>query len=54
MGRAGTQNLAYAPVLLGFGECLLAGMNLLALGYQVNAYITTATSTHVTIAKKYL
>jgi dihydrofolate reductase len=52
-GLVEEMHLAYAPVLLGSGECLLAGMDLLALGYQVNAHITT-NSMHVLIAKKNL
>jgi dihydrofolate reductase len=47
-------HLAYAPVLLGSGECLLAGMNLPSLGYQVHAHVTTANVMHMTIAKKAL
>ena len=45
-------HLAYAPVLLGCGECLLAGMDQPALGYQVNEHVTTVASVHVTIGKK--
>jgi hypothetical protein len=45
-------HLAYAPVLLGSGESLLAGMDLMALGYHLNAHITTANSMHALIAKK--
>jgi dihydrofolate reductase len=45
-------HLAYAPVLLGSGECLLAGMDLPALGYQVDACRNSANCLHVTIAKK--
>jgi hypothetical protein len=44
--------LAYAPVLLGLGERLLGGMDLPALGYQVNEHATTAASMHVMIVKK--
>jgi dihydrofolate reductase len=47
-------HLAYVPVLLGSGECLLGGMDLSALGYQVNEHLTTAASMHVMIAKKKL
>jgi dihydrofolate reductase len=45
-------HLAYAPVLLGAGECLLGGLDLPALGYQVSQQVTTPVSMHVTIAKK--
>src|SRR6202034_1526147 len=43
-GLVDEMHLAYAPVLLGSGECLLAGMDLTALGYQVNEHVTTAAS----------
>jgi hypothetical protein len=46
------KGLAYAPVLLGSGECLLGDMDLAALGYQVNEYVTTAASMHVMIGRK--
>jgi len=45
-------HLAYAPVLLGSGECLLAGMDLSALGYHVISHVTTVSVMHVLIAKK--
>ncbi|MGA8437207.1 MAG: hypothetical protein WB762_10315 [Candidatus Sulfotelmatobacter sp.] len=45
-------HLAYAPVLLGWGECLLAGMDLPALGYQGNEHVATVASMHVVMAKK--
>jgi riboflavin biosynthesis pyrimidine reductase len=45
---------AYAPVLLGSGEGLLEGMDLLALGFELNAHIATANSMHMLIAKKNL
>ncbi len=51
-GLVDEMHLAYAPVLLGSGECLLAGMDLPALGYQLSAHITTTNSMHLTIAKK--
>jgi dihydrofolate reductase len=47
-------HLAYSPVLLGSGESLLAGVDLPALGYQLNAHTSTANSMHVLIAKKNL
>jgi dihydrofolate reductase len=53
-GLVDEMHLAYAPVLLGSGECLLGGMDLPALGYQVNEHVTTAASMHVMIAKKKL
>jgi dihydrofolate reductase len=45
-------HLAYAPVLLGSGECLLAGMDLSALGYHVISHVPTVSVMHVLIAKK--
>jgi dihydrofolate reductase len=51
-GLVDEMHLAYAPVLLGSGECLLAGLDVPALGYQLNAHTTTANSMHVLIAKK--
>jgi dihydrofolate reductase len=51
-GLVDEMHLAYAPVLLGSGECLLAGLDLPALGYQQSAHTTTANSMHVLIAKK--
>jgi dihydrofolate reductase len=53
-GLVDEMHLAYAPVLLGSGECLLAGLELPALGYQQNAHCTTANSMHVLISKKML
>jgi dihydrofolate reductase len=51
-GLVDEMHLAYAPVLLGAGECLLEGLDLPALGYQVNQQVTTPVSMHVMIAKK--
>ena len=51
-GLVDEMHLAYAPVFLGSGESLLAGMDLPALGYQVNEHVTTAASMHVMVAKK--
>ena len=51
-GLVDEMHLAYAPVLLGSGECLLAGMDLSALGYHVISHVTTVSVLHVLIAKK--
>jgi len=51
-GLVDEMHLAYTPVLLGFGECLLAGMDLPALGYHVTSHVTTVRVMHVLIAKK--
>jgi dihydrofolate reductase len=51
-GLVDEMHLAYAPVLLGSGECLLAGMDLPTLGYHVTSHVTTVNVMHVLIAKK--
>jgi len=43
--------LAIAPVLLGRGENLFAGLDLPALGYQVAEHVVSEAATHVVIAK---
>jgi len=45
-------HLAIAPVLLGSGEHLLSGIDLLKLGYQCNEHIATPSATHVVITKR--
>jgi dihydrofolate reductase len=44
-------HLAVAPVLLGEGEPLLAGMNLTALGYRVHESVATPHAHHVFLKK---
>lgn len=44
-------HLAIAPVLLGCGEHLLAGIDLPGLGYQCTEHVTTPNTTHVVITK---
>ena len=39
------------PVLLGSGEPLLAGIDILALGYKCTEHVTTATATHFVLTK---
>lgn len=41
-----------APVFVGSGESLLAGMDLPSLGYHPTSHITTVSVMHVLIAKK--
>jgi dihydrofolate reductase len=41
-----------APVLLGGGEPLFAGMDLPALGYEVTEHVPTDKATHVVISKR--
>jgi dihydrofolate reductase len=44
-------HLAVAPVLLGEGEPLLAGVNLTALGYRVHESVATPRAQHVFLKK---
>jgi dihydrofolate reductase len=44
-------HLAISPVLLGGGEALLAGIDLLALGYRCTEHVATPAATHVVITK---
>ena len=44
-------HLAVAPILLGAGEHLLAGIDLSALGYTCTKWVASAKATHYTIAK---
>ena len=43
--------IAVSPLLLGSGEHLFAGIDLLALGYTCTKSVATAKATHYTIAK---
>jgi dihydrofolate reductase len=45
-------HIAVSPVLLGGGEPLLRGIDLLALGYAVAAYMPTEKAAHVVIARQ--
>ena len=52
-GLIDEMHLAIAPVLLGSGEHLLAGINALELGYQVAEHVPTAgAATHVVLTKR--
>jgi dihydrofolate reductase len=44
-------HVAIAPVLLGTGEALLAGIDLPALGYRVSEHVATPNATHVVFAR---
>jgi dihydrofolate reductase len=50
-GRIDEIHLAVAPVLLGEGEPLLAGINLTALGYRVDEHASTPLAQHVFLQK---
>jgi dihydrofolate reductase len=45
-------HLAIAPVLLGTGEHLLTGIDLLKLGYECTEHVATPQVTHVVLTKK--
>jgi dihydrofolate reductase len=45
-------HLAVSPVLLGRGEHLLAGLDLLALGYERTEFVSTPAAAHYVVVKK--
>ena len=45
-------HLAFAPVLLGSGEALFAGIDVSALGYEVTEHVPTDSATHVVLTKR--
>jgi len=44
-------HLAISPVLLGSGEHLLTGLDLVALGYRVTEHVASEAATHVVLAR---
>ena len=44
-------HLAISPVLLGRGEHLLAGIDLVSLGYRCTEHASTSHATHVVLAR---
>jgi len=44
-------HLAISPALLGSGEHLLTGIDMLSLGYQCTEHVTTENAMHVVLAK---
>lgn len=50
-GLVDEMHLAIAPVLLGQGESLLAGIDLVRLGFTVTRHVSTALATHVVLAR---
>ncbi len=47
-----TMHLAISPVLLGSGEHLFTGIDLVKLGYQCERHVATPSATHMIIAKR--
>jgi dihydrofolate reductase len=45
-------HLAIAPVLLGAGEALFAGINAASLGLQCVEHVPTARATHVVLKRR--
>jgi hypothetical protein len=45
-------HLAIAPVVLGSGEHLLAGIDLPALGYDCTEHVPTPRATHIVLTKR--
>jgi len=45
-------HLAFAPVLLGSGEALFAGVDLAALGYDVTERVPTEAATHIVLTRR--
>jgi dihydrofolate reductase len=45
-------HLAIAPVLLGAGEALFAGLDLPRLGYRCTEHVPTASATHIVLSRQ--
>ena len=45
-------HLAFAPVVLGSGEALFDGIDMLALGYEVAEHVSTGSATHIVLTKR--
>ena len=50
-GLVDEMHLAIAPVLLGRGEHLLAGIDMVSLGYECSEHASTSHATHVVLTK---
>jgi dihydrofolate reductase len=50
-GLIDEMHLAISPVLLGRGEHLLAGIDMVKLGYRCTEHVTTKLATHVVLTK---
>ena len=51
-GLIDEMHLAVSPVLLGSGEHLLAGIDMLKLGYECTEHVPTANATHVVLTRR--
>jgi dihydrofolate reductase len=45
-------HLAISPILLGSGESLLSGIDMVALGYECVEHVPTAKATHIVLRKR--
>ena len=52
VGLVDEMHIAVSPALLGSGEHLLAGLDLLALGFERTEYVNTPSAAHYVLAKK--
>lgn len=43
---------AVAPILLGAGESLFAGLDMVALGYYCSAHVASANATHIVLSRR--
>ena len=50
-GLVDSMHLAFSPVLLGKGESLLSGIDLLRLGFRVTEYAPSEKATHVVLTR---
>ncbi len=50
-GLVDSMHVAIAPVLLGAGESLFAGLDVPKLGYRVTEHVPTASATHIVLSK---
>ena len=52
LGLVDEMHVAISPVLLGRGEALFAGLDLPALGYEVQERVNTPSAMHLVLAKQ--
>jgi len=50
-GLIDEMHVAVSPVILGSGESLLSGLDLLKLGYRVSEHVPTEKATHIVVTK---